>query len=78
MKKYLFVFLTVATTFINILAAESVSGSCSCKNCKCVPEKHCGCYSEDGCHNNGTECPGCPDVEKEPSTESKETAVISA
>jgi hypothetical protein len=65
MRKYLFTFLTLTIASINVLSAESAPKSCHCKNCQCTPEKHCGCYSEAGCHSNGTECPGCPEVEKE-------------
>lgn len=37
--------------------AQEQPKSCHCKNCKCTPQSHCGCYSDKGCScAEGCEC----------------------
>jgi len=40
-------FIGVSLLTSGFLAAAPES--CACKNCYCTPDKHCGCFSADGC-----------------------------
>lgn len=49
MKMLLSLLLSSLIT-VSSLVAEPAMRNCHCLNCKCTPEKHCGCYSDQGCH----------------------------
>lgn len=60
--------LGVMLVAFSFLAAEPQKPlNCHCKNCKCTPENHCGCYSKSGCPckcGEHCECPVQPKEEK--------------
>jgi hypothetical protein len=45
----LYVLTALFALATNLNAEQPVKGPCSCKECKCTPESHCGCYSKEGC-----------------------------
>lgn len=49
--------LLAAATLISAAPAPApVKKNCKCDNCKCTPEKHCGCYSKAGCKCSPNAC----------------------